>query len=314
MKKLMFSAVALASAAAMADICDPTQQSVNRTCEAYVFQASVKTVEGKTSTYKDKDTVCVGGDKHTTYYRVKASKKFKGVFTVCNPCLSWTQNPDGQWSYNGKTSDSFLTGEALGGARMYMSTSDSKNSAVYTTEVSLGNIADSYKFWIQNIIGGPSESKSKVVEAFWGINFVEQDKFGEFRNYALFLAGFGTRSGDGFKNLSGNLAGAVTAANWCGKPTLCWEPCLLTPYYTDLVIAQDGTFTYTPIDWQGLEPKSPQYDAVSGTWSLKYNSSYSKLSTSDALMKKVFGSKNYFIDLGGAQPTFPIDVMTINLN
>lgn len=313
MKKLMIAAViAAAGIANAATICDPTQTTPGvYACRAYDFAASIKLVDGKKATDKASSVCAEDG---TVYYRVKATRKLKGVFTDCNPCLAWdltdptkpvAQNPQGE---------AFLIGEANGGARLYMATSAQKYKKIYTSEIYTGAIADTYKFLILNFFGGTTLAKSKFVEGLVAIDFVERDQYDEDRPYTILCAGFGARDGKLVKNLSGNLAGAVAAATWCGIPTICWEPCLETPYYSDLTFAQDGSFTYTANTWAGLSPNSPAYDAVSGTWSLKFNASKSKLTSNEALLKKTFGNDYELIKaLGGQAPAFPIGSANIAL-
>ncbi len=312
MKKLMIATVVAVAGVAMANnICDPGATGGKYTCRAYDFAASVKLVDGKKGTDKASSVCAADG---TVYYRVKATRKLKGVFTDCNPCQAWDLTQDPPVALPQPAGESFLIGEANGGARLYMATSAQKYKWVFTSEKYTGAIADQYKFLILNFFGGTTLKKSKYAEGLVAIDFVERDQYDEDRAYTILCAGFGARDGKMVKNLSGNLAGAVAAATWCGIPTICWEPCLETPYYDDLTFAQDGSFTYTAQTWQGLSPTSPAYDAVSGTWSLKYNASKSKLTSNEALMTKTFG-KNYefMVAPGGNAPQYPIGSANISV-
>lgn len=310
MNKMMIAVAAAALAGvASATICDPTAPQTG--CRAYDFKASLKMVDGKTKNASSKD-VCLGTTTATAYYRVKASRTVKGVFTDCDQCQLEAVRSGAATS----EAESLLVGEALGGAHFLLSTSDSKYKVIYNASEFFGAPTDGYKFHILNFIGGETYAKSKVVEALLAIDFVEYDKFGEFRNYALLCAGFGARADALVKNVSGNLAGAVSAATWCGIPTQCYEPCTMYAYYTGLSVdttTNPWTILYTQTPWQGLSPQSPAFDAVSGTWSLKYNSSKSKLSTANQLLDKTFGSNWQLMSNIGAA-TFPFNgLATANL-
>ncbi|MCQ2392808.1 MAG: hypothetical protein MJ249_00845 [Kiritimatiellae bacterium] len=298
MKKLMFAAIASLGLAGVAGLCDPVTPGpspvVPEGCRVYDFCASVKMVDGKKGEEKEKGNLCVGSTTSDAYYRVKASRKFKGLFVECDPCLYKANN-------NVKTADALLSGEAAGGAMFYMATSDKKYKQVFSGTYWDGTPTKHYQFSILNWIGGKTFAKSKVAEGLVQIEFIEQDKFDEYRAYSILCAGFGSRDGDQLKNLSGNLAGAVTAANWCGLQTQCYEPCLETPYWTTTSTWDQGQAN----TWQGLEPKSPSYDAVSGTWSLKYNKSKSRLDDADTLFRKTFGS-GYEMMVPGANKTVPV--------
>ena len=326
MKKLMIATVAVASMVAVADICDPLEASADgRGCRAYDFAASVKLVDGKRGKVAA-ESIC--DNEGRAYYRVKATRKFKGVFTDCNTCSAYdvTTDPTKE-TWQGKQAEQLLVGEAntpgingiAHGAMFYIATSAQKYKYVYNgsyyVDPTLNGYVDSYTFLILNYFGSGSYSKSKVAEGLVQINFVERDQYREDRAYSILCAGFGARTGALLKNLSGNLAGAVASATWCGIPTICWEPCLETPYYTALNFDQQGNYIDTtpnpPNAWAGMSPVSPNYDAVSGTWSLKYNASKSKLSTADALMKKSF-NKDYELMTGAAAPVFPFNLITLN--
>ena len=316
MKKLMIAAAAAAMiGGAYADIC--AMAPAQKTCRAYDFAASVKLVDGKIATDKASN-VCDKDGK--VYYRVKATRKIKGVFTDCNPCMSWVDS-DGNGTldkYDPQNAvESLLAGEAAGGATFYVATSAQKYKKVYNASFyddgDATSLVDGYKFLLLNYFGGTSLAKSKYAEGLLYTEFVEMDQYNEERAYSLLCAGFGARDGKMLKNLAGNLAGAVAAATWCGIPTIVWEPCLETAYYTDLTFAQDGTFTVTLNPWKGLSTVSPNYDAVSGTWSLKYNASKSKLATFDALMQKTFG-KDWELFAGAAAPVFPMTLANVVLN
>ena len=155
-----------------------------------------------------------------------------------------------------------------------------------------------YDFKILNFFGGASAAKSTKAEALLALDFVEFDQYGEFRTWSLLCAGFGAQKNGLVKNLSGNLAGAAAAATWCGVPTVCFEPCSLDPSYTGLTVSRattPWTIGFTPdacIPWSAIlvdGVASWSTDAISGTWSLKYNASESKAKTGTAVLDKVFG-------------------------
>ena len=114
MKKLMIAAAAAAMiGGASADIC--SMAPATKTCRAYDFAASVKLVDGRVATDRASN-VC--DDDGRVYYRVKATRKIKGVFTDCNPCQAWADtDANGTLdTFVANTAESLLVGEALGGA------------------------------------------------------------------------------------------------------------------------------------------------------------------------------------------------------
>ena len=306
MKKILLASAVMAGFAAMAgSICDP-DVAVELGCRAYDFQASVKLVDGKNGTIKA-TSICSADD--VNWYRVAATRKIKGVFTDCNVCQSTngTINP---------AQSSFFVGEQAGGAVLYVSTSATKYKQVFNSEIYNGQPTDDYWFNVLNVFGGNTWDKSKKLESLFQIEFVERDQYNEERAYWLLCAGFGTRDGAVIKSLSGTLAGAVTAANWCGLATQVWEPCLKTPYWTPgsgSPTPKDNWANGTGTTWTSTQAstvtadKSPTYDAVSGTWSLKYNASKSKLQTNSALMKKTFASDyTFFGPITGTPAVYPV--------
>lgn len=291
MKKLLMGLALAASVAGFGnDICAGGQgPTVTGAQRAYTFKASVKMVDGKVGTSTSKGTICVGGTTSSAYYRVKATRKFKGVFIDCDVCqINAIKAGDVDEVVNKKAGDNL----AMSKAYFFVSTSDSKYKAIYSAMDWIDDDDMGYKFDILNWFGGPTFAKSKLAEGLAQFNIVELDKFGEYRLYSLFAAGFGKRDGDLLKSLKGNLAGAVTAATWCGILTQVFEPCLETPYY-DSMTATGAGYEYEMTPWQ--VPQSPAYDAVSGKWSVKYSKSLSKLATMDAVLGKVFGSGAYVI-------------------
>lgn len=296
MKKLMLvAAVAAMGAAYASSVCDPTPaigpQAAQR---VYDFKASVKMVDGKagSSTTKTKDP-CTGVSKVTSYdyYRVKSSRTFKGIIVDCDVC----QVEAGQAGDN----------LALSQAAFYVASSAQKYRYVYEA-ATYGNTAPGYTVGLLNFIGGPTAAKSKVAEMSVLFQFVELDKMGEEKGFSLMAAGFGTQANGLLKTVSGNLAGESTAAYYCGYWTQCFEPCTLQAYYywdtsADPIAQAQNTWVLA---------RSPAYDAVYGTWSLKYNASKSKLTYIETLLQKTFG-KNYGWLLpgeAGGITTFPFDV------
>lgn len=296
MKKLMLvAAIAAVSGAYASSVCDPTPgPTVVAAQRVYDFKASVKMVDGKagSTTTKTKDP-CTGISKVTSYdyYRVKSSRTFKGIIVDCDVCQVEAAG----------IGDNL----ALSQAAFYVASSAQKYQWIYEAET-YGNTAPGYKVGLLNFIGGVTAAKSKIAEMSVLFQFAEYDKLGEEKGFSLMAAGFGTQADGLLKTVSGNLAGESTAAYYCGYWTQCFEPCTLEAYYYwDLTadpIAQVAN------DWQLV--RSPAYDAVYGTWSLKYNASKSKLTYLETLLQKTFG-KNYGLILPGeAGPisTFPFDV------
>ena len=293
MKKLMLvAAVAAMGAAYASSVCDPTPGLVPTAAQrVYDFKASVKMVDGKagSTTTKTKDP-CTGISKTTSYdyYRVKSSRTFKGIIVDCDVC----QIEAGQVGDN----------LALSQAAFYVASSAQKYQWIYEA-ATYGNTAPGYTVGLLNFIGAPTAAKSKVAEMSVLFQFVEVDKMGEEKGFSLMAAGFGTQAGGLLKTVSGNIAGESTAAYYCGYWTQCFEPCTLQAYYywdvtADPVAQEQNTWTLA---------RSPAYDAVYGTWSLKYNASKSKLTYIETLLQKTFG-KNYSWMMSGAITTFPFDV------
>jgi len=295
MKKLMIAAAAAAmiGGAYASNVCDPdTPTPVTGTQRVYDFSASVKMVDGKagstTTTTKD---ICLGTTKTTVYdyYRVKSSRTFKGVILDCDVC-----GVDA-----GTTGDNL----ALSAAAFYVASSAQKYQYIYEA-ATYGNTAPGYKVGLLNWIGGATSAKARVAEMSVLFQFVEIDKMGEDKIFSLMAAGFGSQDKGLLKTVSGNPAGESSAAYYCGYWTQCFEPCTLTAYYywdlTQDPVAQEQN------TWQLA--RSPAYDAVYGTWSLKYNASKSKLTNIDTLMSKTFGSKAAFWVPATPLTTFPFDV------
>lgn len=321
MNKMMIAVAAAALAGvATAGICDgETPDPIKGAQRVYDFKASVKLVDGKTATAKEttKGSICVGSV--TTYnkafYRVKASRTFKGVFIDCDVCeIDAVRKGEVEAIRNGKAGDWLTT---YNQAYFYVSSSDTKYKAIYNAQAYDEDATDQgYKFLLANFIGGATYAKSKVAEALVQLNFAEYDKFGEYRLYSLLAAGFGTRQDSLIKNVSGNLAGAVSAATWCGFFTQCYEPCLETPYYNGYSEEIDPdtmqvTVTYDQTEWQNAP--SPAFDAVSGTWSIKYNASKSKYATQDKVLTKTFGSNAWLLtkDEGAETFAFPFNFIEL---
>ena len=291
---MLVAAVAAVGAAYASSVCDPTPGATLKAAQrVYDFKASVKMVDGKagSSTTKTKDP-CTGITKVTTYdyYRVKSSRTFKGVIVDCDVC---------QIEANGVSSGDNVA-QSL--AAFYVASSAQKYQYVYEAST-YGNTAPGYTVGLLNFIGGPTAAKSKVAEMSVLFQFVEFDKMGEEKGFSLMAAGFGTQDKGLLKTVSGNLAGESTAAYYCGYYTQCFEPCTLQAYYTWDLTADPAA--QTPNQWQLV--RSPAYDAVYGTWSLKYNASKSKLTYIETLLQKTFG-KNYGFMTSGAITTFPFDV------
>lgn len=320
MKKMMIvAALAASSLAGFAGICDgevgPGPDPVKASQRVYDFKANVKLVDGKSAsaTIKTAGTICNPGSSSTSmaYYRVKSSRTFKGIFLDCDVCqIDAVQKGEVEAVDSNKAGDNLIGSKAY----FYVSSSDSKYKAVYSP-AEFDQADSGYKFLVGNFVGGVTFAKSKVAEGLVQLNFAEYDKFGELRLYSLFAAGFGARDGVLIKNLSGNLAGAVSAATWCGIWTQTYEPCLATQYYDSMEVTAEGV-TYTPDagnKWQANAETSPAFDAVSGTWSVKYSAAKSKLASQDAVLRKTFGS-NYWV-LGGGEDAeafvFPIAYVNI---
>ena len=291
---MLVAAVAAVGAAYASSVCDPTPGvSLKAAQRVYDFKASVKMVDGKagSSTTKTKDP-CTGITKVTSYdyYRVKSSRTFKGVIVDCDVC---------QVEANGaSTGDNVAQSQAA----FYVASSAQKYQYVYEAGT-YGNTAPGYTVGLLNFIGGPTAAKSKVAEMSVLFQFVEVDKMGEEKGFSLMAAGFGTQDKGLLKTVSGNLAGESTAAYYCGYYTQCFEPCTLQAYYTWDLTADPAAQEQNT--WQLA--RSPAYDAVYGTWSLKYNASKSKLTYIETLLQKTFG-KNYGFMTSGAITTFPFDV------
>lgn len=300
MKKILLASAMMAGIAAFGGICDTFDTDYG--CRAYDFKASVKLVDAKVG--KVAGGICT--DDGTAYYRVAATRKLKGVFTDCNPCNA-TNVP------NATHMEALLLGgdpaTALNipadPAHLLIATSAQKYKYIaasgVTDKYGAGYTVDTavFDFKLLNYFGSAVAEKSKKAEGLVAIDFVEYDQFEEYRFWSILCAGFGSQADGLLKNLSGNVAGAVTAPTFCGVPTLAFEPCLLDPSYTGLSVDKSTnpwTVQFTPdacVPWSALlVDGTPSWstDAVTGTWSLKYNNSESKLSSANALVKKVFGT------------------------
>ena len=293
MKKLMIAASAVALAATtFGSFCDPVD--VKTGCRAYDFKASLKLVDGKYDTQTIKDCFGGSGSAVRSVWRVKASRTLKGLFTDCDQCnIAATKK-------EGVKVDSILLGEKYGynvadskqnGAHLYIASSANKYKAIYNASTFFETLENGYNFHVLNIFGGPSFAQSKYVEAFLQINYAELDKQeSHLRAYTLFCAGFGARDGVLVKNISGNVAGLANAAMYCGIPAVCFEPCTQLAWQEGTIWWTQGGVAGDPV---GLSPFSPAFDAVYGTWSVKYNASKSNLATAEALFNKTFGSNWY---------------------
>ena len=312
MKKLMIAAaVASVGAVAFGGLCDTVSPQAEGTCRAYDFKASVKLVDGKKGIDKASSICAADG---TVFYRVAASRKVKGVFFDCDVC-NLTNGTYGT-SAGGRGGEAFLFGADQSNdgdfAHLYISTSASKYKVVshtddaFTDKYGSGSYNGSavYDFKILNFFGAASATKATKAEALIALDFAEYDQFDEVRFWSILCAGFGAQGNGVVKNLSGNLAGAVSGATWCGIPTVVFEPCLLDPAYTNYQFDQQtGKFISadpdTCIPWSALlvdGVASFSTDAVSGTWSLKYNSSESKAAYGSTVLNKVFGAGWNFIE------------------
>ncbi len=317
MKKLMITAAAaMAGAVAFGGLCDTLEGGASpEKCRAYDFKASVKLVDGKTGKVSA-DSIC--DEDGTAYWRVSATRKIKGVFFDCDTCNLTNANAEGEAFLWG--ADQTQPGDF---AHFYLSTSASKYKIVSRTADGVSTYKDStgtdvtlafdtyggayhgsavYDFKILNFFGSANVKKAKKAEALIAIDFVEYDQFGECRPWSMLCAGFGAQSDGLVKNLSGNLAGAAMAATWCGIPTIVFEPCLLHPNFDSIDVDKrqnPWVITLTPatgdscVPWSALlvdGTASWSTDAISGTWSIKYNKSESKAAYGSTVLKKVFGS------------------------
>lgn len=281
MKKLMIAAAAaaLVGSTFAGNPCDPDpMQPVTASQRVYDFKASLKVVDAKSATTKttSKD-VCIGTitTKQSDYYRVKSSRTFKGIFLDCDVC-----------GVDAQTDGDNLAKSA---ASFYVASSANKYTKIYEAQTSEQNAAltSGYQVGLLNWIGATTAAKAKVAEMSIFFQFQEVDALGQYKAYSLFAAGFGAQKDGLLTSASGNIAGESTAAYFCGLYTQCFEPCLLTAYY----YWNQGVQTQNT--WQ--LNRSPAFDAVYGTWSIKYNASKSKLTSNDALLTKTFGKNATFI-------------------
>ena len=306
MNKLMIvaAAAAVSMVAGASDICftPTTPHSVTVGQRVYDFKASVKMVDIKAGSSKGSSQDCFGKKSTYTiydYYRVKSSRTFKGLFVDCDTC---------QVEATGTVSGDNL---ALSQATFFVASSKTKYNDIYEA-ITYGQSDNGYQVGLLNFFGGVTFAKSKNAEMSVALYFAEvEDNAGHERAYSLMAAGFGTRdSKEAFLNsVSGNVAGEVTTSFYCGYYGQAFEPCLETPFYAWVDDDSDSTTPdvqdTTAYTWQLA--RSPFYDAVTGTWSIKYNKSKSKLSDLPTLLKKTFG-KNYTFMTSGAVTTFPFTV------
>ncbi len=314
MKKLVIATLAAATVggAFATTICDTiTTPGAEGGCRVYDFKASVKLVDGIRK--KEKGGICTSDG--YAYYRVAAKRTLKGVFFECNSCNA-TNNAAGVfgdpllWGWDQTVADT-VSGSHADVAHFVIATSDQKYKVLSSTERETVNgtaNADPtafYDFLLLNYFGSNDGEKAKKAEGLIEIDFMEFDKYDEFRLWSILCAGFGAQSKGLLTSLSGNLAGAVSGATWCGLPTLVFEPCLLEPAYTAYTFSATPN---TPANFTGATPNAdvpwstliilgaattfPSYaqDAVSGTWSLKYNASKGKLTSYNTLITKTFGA------------------------
>ena len=307
MKKLMIAvaAAAMVGGAFANDICDTEGDTPGKLGQrVYDVTFSIKTLNVKSGSTTTKDKDCWGGTTSTKvkdFYRVLATHKFKGVIIDCATC-GQTVNDDG--TLTEKTGDQL----ALSTAQLYIASAADKytkiyNAATYTAD----DAANGYKVGLLNFFGGVTFEKSKKAEITAAFNFAErEDTRDHMRYYSIMAAGFGTRDGYFLKNASGNCAGEVTTSCYCGYYGQVFEPCTAKTFYewTD-----DGDQDTTAYDW--FLARSPFYDAVSGTWKIKYNAAKSKLATEDAVMRKTFRNFNKttsYMTLGQGEVAFPFEV------
>jgi len=338
MKKLVIATLAAAAVggAFATSICDTINSNPGAEggCRVYDFKASVKLVDGIRK--KAKGGICTADG--YAYYRVAAKRTLKAVFFECNSCNA-TNNAAGVfgdpllfgWSQANADAEATAEATANGGTGTYadrahfvIATSDQKYKVLSNTELEGGNANPTafYEFLLLNYFGSNEAEKAKKAEGLIWIDFMEFDKYDEFRLWSILCAGFGAQSKGLLTSLSGNLAGAVGAASWCGIPTVVFEPCRLHPsvefnaasftgtpntpanyvgpasvdncgVWANLIIS-DGTAYAAPATTPVIAPlsgiQSFAQDAVSGTWSLKYNASKGKLTSYNALITKTFGT------------------------
>ena len=315
MKKLMIgAAVASIGAAAFGGLCDTVNPQAEGSCRAYDFKASVKLVDGKKG--KDKASSICASD-GTVFYRVAATRKVKGVFFDCDVCNITNATYGTPAQLRGGEAFLFGADQTAGGdfAHLYISTSASKYKVVSHTDDAFSDTYGSgayngsavYDFKILNFFGAASAEKAKKAEALIALDFAEYDQYDEVRNWSILCAGFGAQEKGVVQNLSGNLAGAVSAATWCGIDTTVFEPCLLDASAYDWVFANNevSAANYQGCQFDGCTPWSAllvdgvasyAFDAVSGTWSLKYNKSESKAAYGSTVLNKVFAKGWNFIE------------------
>jgi len=315
---MIAASAALVGAVAFGGLCDtitPGAASPDP-CRAYYFKASVKLLDGKRGIDKSSN-ICT--DDGVVFYRVGATRKIKGVFFDCDTCnlTNETWNVKDDDTKNGGEAFLFGADQTAGGdfAHLYLSTSASKYKVVSHTSDDFSDKygADSYKgsavydFKILNFFGAASAEKAKRAEALIALDFAEYDQYEEMRYWSILCAGFGAQARGLVKNLSGTVAGAVSSATWCGIPTAVFEPCLLHASaanwtFTDNKISPAnylGCDTDTCEPWSKLlvdEVASYAFDAVSGTWALKYNAAASKAAYGSTVLNKVFGTGWKFTD------------------
>jgi hypothetical protein len=314
MKKLMFAAAAASiGTVAFGGLCDTISPQAEGSCRAYDFKASVKLVDGKRGIDKASNICASDG---AVFYRVSASRKVKGVFFDCDVC-NLTNTTYGT-AAGGRGGEAFLFGgdQSNGGdfAHLYISTSASNYKSVSHTDDAFGDKygnaytgSAAYDFKLLNFFGGTTAAKSKKAEALIALDFAELDQYEEIRRWSILCAGFGAQANGVVKSLSGNLAGAVSAATWCGIDTAVFEPCLLDAsasawvFNNNVISAANyqGCTADACVPWSALlvdGVASFANDAVSGTWSLKYNSSESKAAYGSTVLKKVFGADWAYTD------------------
>jgi len=324
MKKLVIATLAAAAVggAFAQTICDTLNNQIGESgesCRVYDFKASVKLVDGVRK--KEKGGICDA--QGYAYYRVAAKRTLKGVFFECNPCNATNRSAGvvGDpllWGWKQDVADT-VSGSHADITHFFISTSDSKYKVIASTETRNGNANPTafYEFLLLNYFGSSNKDKATKAEGLLDIDFMEFDKYQEYRFWSILCAGFGAQSKGMLKNLSGNVAGAVSAARWCGIPTLVFEPCLLNPAFTAYTFADPNN--PSPANFTGATPnadvpwatliltdgadnmavttfQSYAQDAVSGTWSLKYNASKSRLHNFGTLISKTFGSGTQWIE------------------
>jgi len=309
MKKLMIAAAAAAmvGGAFANNVCDTEDPKADTLGQrVYDVQIKVKTLDTKSGSTTTTSQDCWGGKTTTKvydYYRVQKSHTFKGVIIDCKTC-GQELDPDGKLTE--KTGDQLAMSEA----QLYIASAADKYVKIYNAATFSGDdTAKGYDVGLLNFYNGVTFAKSTKAEMSIAFYFGErEDSLDHMRYYSIMAAGFGARDGYFLKNASGNCAGEVTTSCYCGYYGQVFEPCTGEGFYT-WVLNADGVLEQDVTSYEWFLKRSPFYDAVSGTWSIKYSSSKSKLATQDAVMKKTFKDyKAANIMAPAITPDFPFTV------